>query len=69
MKHGDEYQMHVISGDSTYCRINTEEVFKGNPGDPIVEGTTFGWTVHGGEFQSDGVGSLGRSRIVSNCIV
>ena len=42
MKRGDEYQMHVILGDSTYCRIKTEEVFKGNPGDPIVEGTTFG---------------------------
>ena len=50
MKQGDEYQMHVILGDSTHCRIKTEEVFKGNPGDPIVEGTTFGWTVHGGEF-------------------
>ena len=29
MKHSDEYQMHVILGDSTYCRIKTEEVFKG----------------------------------------
>ena len=54
MKHSDEYQMHVILGDSTYCRIKTEEVFKGEPGDPIVEGTTFGWTIHGGEFPSDG---------------
>ena len=53
MKQGDEYQMHVIWRDSTYCRIKTEEVFKGNPGDTIVEGTTFGWAVHGGEFQSD----------------
>ena len=54
MKQSDEYQMHVILGDSTYCRIKTEEVFKGEPGDPIVEGTTFGWTIHGGEFPSDG---------------
>ena len=28
MKQSDEYQMHVILGDSTYCRIKTEEVFK-----------------------------------------
>jgi hypothetical protein len=45
--------MHVILGDSTYCRIKTEEVFKGEAGDAIVEGTTFGWTIHGGEFPSD----------------
>ena len=64
MKQGDEYQMHVILGDSTYCRIKTEEVFKGNPGDPIVEGTTFGWTVHGGEFQSD---ECWFSRKVQDC--
>ncbi|CAB4008154.1 Hypothetical predicted protein [Paramuricea clavata] len=53
MKQSDEYQMHVILGDSTYCRIKTE-VFKGEPGDPIVEGITFRWTIHGGEFSSDG---------------
>ena len=64
MKQGDEYQMHVILGDSTYCRIKTEEVFKGNPGDSIVEGTTFGWTVRGGEFQSDG---CWISREVQDC--
>ncbi len=54
MKRGDDYQMNIILGDSTYSRIKTEEVFKGEPGDPIVEGTTFGWTIHGGEFQGDG---------------
>ena len=37
---------------------------KGNPCDPIVEGTTFGWTVHGGEFQSDG---CWFSREVQDC--
>ena len=37
---GDEYPIHVILGDSTYCRIRTEEVYKGQPGDPIVEGRT-----------------------------
>ena len=44
----DEYPIHVISGDSTYCRIRTEEVYKGQPGEPVVEGTTFGWVIHGG---------------------
>ena len=34
---GDEYPIHVILGDSTYCRIRTEEVYKGQPGEPIVE--------------------------------
>ena len=34
---GDGYSMHVILGDSTYCRIRTEEVYKGQPGEPIVE--------------------------------
>ena len=39
-----------------YSRIRTEKVFKGNPGDPLVEETTFGWVVHGGdEYTSDGV--------------
>ena len=47
---GDEYPIHVIIGDSTYCRIKTEEVYKGQPGEPIVEGTTFGWVIHGGNF-------------------
>ena len=45
---GNEYPIHVILGDSTYCRIRTEEVYKGQPGEPIVEGTTFGWVIHGG---------------------
>ena len=31
-------------------------MFKGNPGEPLVEETTFGWIVHGGdEYTSDGV--------------
>ena len=32
-KPGDEYQIHVILGDSTYCRIKTEELYKGKPGE------------------------------------
>ena len=40
------YLIHMILGDKTYCKLRTEEVFKGNPGDP-VEGSTFDWIVHG----------------------
>ena len=40
-------------GDSTYCKIRTEQTFKGRPEDPIVEGTTFGWIIHGGEEYAD----------------
>ena len=43
---GDENPIHVILGDSTCCRIRTEEVYKGQRGEPIVEGTTFGWVIH-----------------------
>ena len=43
----------MILGDSTYCKIRTEQVFKGRPEDPIVEGTTFGWVIHGGEEYAD----------------
>ena len=50
MQIGNECPIHIIIGDSTYCRIKTEEVYKGKPGEPIVEGTTFGWVIHGGDF-------------------
>ena len=56
MTSGEEYQIHLILGDSMYSRIRTEKVFKGNPGEPLVEETTFGWVVHGeDEYTSDGV--------------
>ena len=46
---GDEYTIHLILGDNTFSRIKTEEVIKGAKGDPIVEGTTFGYIIHGGD--------------------
>ena len=49
----EEYPIHVILGDATYCKIRTEHVYKGQPEDPIVEGTTFGWIVHGGKEYAD----------------
>ena len=45
--------IEIILGDNTYCRIKTEEVFIGKPGEPIVEGTTFGWVIHGGELSGN----------------
>ena len=50
-----EYPIHLILGDGTYSRIRTENVYKGNPGDPLVEETTFGWVIHGGEDYSSDV--------------
>ena len=44
----EEYPIHVILGDRTYCKIRTDQTFNGRPEDPIVEGTTFRWIIHGG---------------------
>ena len=49
----EEYPIHLILGDATYSKTRTEQVYKGKPEDPIVEGTTFGWIVHGGEEYAD----------------
>ena len=49
VKPGDECKIDVILGDNTYCKIKTEEIYKGKPGEPVVEGTTFGWVIHGGD--------------------
>ena len=43
----EENPIHVILGDSTYCKIRTEQTLKGCPKDPIEEGTTFGWVILG----------------------
>ena len=42
----EEYPIHLIIGDATYYKIQTGQVYKGQPKDPIVEGSTFGWVVH-----------------------
>ena len=50
----DEYPIHLILGDSTYSKIRTEKVYKGNPSDPIVEETTFEFIIHGADkYTSD----------------
>jgi len=45
MTSSGEHQKHLILGDSIYSRIRMERVFKGKPGDPLVEETTFGWSM------------------------
>ncbi len=42
-----DYPIPIIIGDGTHSRIRTENVYRGNPGDPIVEETSFGWVIHG----------------------
>ena len=45
-----KYTIQLILGDKFYSKIKTKDIFKGKPEDPIVEGTTFGWVIHGGDF-------------------
>ena len=49
-----EHQIHLILGDGIYSRTRTERVFKGKPGEPLVEETTLGWVVHGGDEYGSG---------------
>ena len=48
-----KYPIHLIVGDNTFSRMKTEEIYKGKPGEPVVEGTTFGWIIHGGDLPND----------------
>ena len=45
--------IHLIIGDKTFSRMRTEAVCKGEEGDPVVEETSFGWLVHGGDDYTD----------------
>ncbi len=53
MQADHEYPIHLIIGDNTFSRMKTEEIYKGKSGEPVVEGTTFGWIIHGGDFPID----------------
>ena len=50
MNPGGSYPFHMILGDKMYCKIRTEKMFKGNPGDRVVEGPTFGGIIHDGNY-------------------
>ena len=65
---GNKYTIHLIFGDNTYCKIGTEEVCKGKKGEPIVEGTTFGYIIHGGDRKS-GTCMLKTVKILRNFTV
>ena len=41
------HPIYVILGDSTFCKIKTEEIFKGSDGD------WFGWLIHGGDIATN----------------
>lgn len=51
---GDDYIIYLILGDSMYCWIRIEDVFKGKFGELIVEGMIFGWVIYGGDCVIDG---------------
>ena len=53
MTRDGKYPIHMILGDNTFCKIKTEEIYKGKDGDPMVEGTSFGWIVHGGDISNN----------------
>ena len=50
MKETGNHTIHIILGDKTFCRIKTECVFKKEKDEPIVEGTSFGWVLHGSDY-------------------
>ena len=52
MTAGGKHPIHMILGDKTYCKIKTEEIYKGNDEDPILEGTKLGWIIHGGDYST-----------------
>ena len=58
----EEYLIHLILGDATYCKIRTEQVYKGRPEDPIVEGTTLGWVVQGAKDYVDSTSVFTREK-------
>ena len=53
MQRDHQYPIHLIIGDNTFSRKKTDKIYKGRQGEPVVEGTTFGWVVHGGDLPND----------------
>ena len=49
-----EHQVQLILGHGIYSKIKTERVFKGHPGEPLVEETTSCWVVHAGDEYESG---------------
>ena len=62
----EKYKIDIILNDNVYCKIRTERVYKGQPEDPIVEETSFGWVIHGGSEYSDS-GCMYIKELDSHC--
>ena len=64
----EEYPIHLTLGNDTYCKIQTEKVYKVRPEDPIVEGTTvIGLFMAERTTQTAHALSLGRQVTTRNC--
>ena len=53
MQTDHEYLVHLIMGGNNVSRIKTEDIYKWESGEPVVEGTTFGWIIHDGDLAKD----------------
>ena len=53
MQTDHKYPVHLTIGDNTFSRIKTEKIYKGEAGEPVVEGMTFGWIMYGGDLAND----------------
>ena len=42
------YEIHMIMGIVMFNNIRSDVIIKGEEGEPVIEKTKFGWTVHGG---------------------
>ena len=49
MQTNHEYPTHIIMGDNSFSRIKTEEIYKAEAGQPVVEETIFGWIIRDGD--------------------
>jgi hypothetical protein len=67
-RNGSTYPIHLIVRDNTFSQMKTVEIYKGKPGEPVVERTTFGWITHGGDCMYCGDVSTTRCYIVLMCL-
>ena len=63
------YEALVTMGKGDMLRIETKDGFKVKPGEPIVEGTTFGGIIYGGDPVQMDACSPEKQVIMSDCIV
>ena len=44
----DYYEIHMVIGVVLFNHIRFDVIIKGKEGEPVIEWTKFGWTIHGG---------------------